>query len=79
MTRDHALNSLREAITEAMTTGKDKDTEIAAHVKDVDQAVKAVKRDLIAKLPKQKRAGQVITKNLRVEVIHETEDVLAAA
>ena len=79
ITRDHALNSLREAITEAMNQGKDTDTEIAAHVKDVDQAVKAVKRDLIAKLPKQKRSGQVITKDLEVEVVNVPEDVLAAA
>jgi hypothetical protein len=79
VTRDHALNSLREAITEAMNQGKDKDTEIAARVKDVEQAVKTVKNDLIAKLPKQKRSGQVITKDLEVEVVNEREDVLAAA
>ena len=68
VTRDHALNMLKEALTEAMTNGKDKDTEIAARVKDVEKAVESIKRDLIAKLPKQKRAGRVVTKNLTIEV-----------
>ena len=81
VTGDHALNLLRESITEAMTTGKSKDKEIAARVKQVEKAVETVKRDLIAKLPKQKRAGRVITKDLEVEVlpVHELDDALAAA
>lgn len=81
VTGDHALNLLRESITEAMTTGKSKDKEIAARVKEVEKAVETVKRDLIAKLPKQKRAGRVITKDLEVEVlpVHELDDALAAA
>ena len=79
VTRDHALNMLKEAITEALTSGKDKDTEIAARVKDVEKAVDSIKRDLIAKLPKQKRAGRVVTKNLTVEVEPVLEESFAVA
>jgi hypothetical protein len=79
VTRDHALNMLKEALTEAMTNGKDKDTEIAARVKDVEKAVESIKRDLIAKLPKQKRAGRVVTKNLTVEVEPALEESFAVA
>ena len=77
VTRDHALNMLKEAITEAMINGKDKDTEIAARMKDVEKAVEAIKRDLIAKLPKQKRAGRVITKHLTIEVEPVREESFA--
>ena len=79
VTRDHALNMLREAVTEALTSGKNKDTEIAARVKDVEKAVESIKRDLIAKLPKQKRAGRVVTKNLTVEVEPVLEESFAVA
>ena len=81
VTRDHALNMLKEAITEAMTNGKDKDTEIAARVKDVEKAVEAIKRGLIDKLPKQKRSGRVVTKNLTVEVepVCELDETFAVA
>ena len=79
VTRDHALNLLKEAITEALTSGTNKDTEIAARVKDVEKAVEAVKRDLIAKLPKQKRAGRVVTKNLSIEVKPVREESFAVA
>jgi len=79
VTRDHALNMLKEALTEAMTNGKDKDTEIAARVKDVEKAVESIKRDLIAKLPKQKRAGRVVTKNLMVELEPVCEESFAVA
>lgn len=81
VTRDHALRLLREAITEAMKDGLDKDERIKAHIKDVDEAVKAVKDDLIAKLPKAKRSGRVITKDLMIELLpaHEIEEVLAVA
>lgn len=81
VTRDHALNMLKEAITEAMTNGKDKDTEIASRMKDVEKAVEAIKRDLIAKLPKQKRSGRVVTKNLSIEVepVHELDETFAVS
>lgn len=79
VSRDHALRMLREAITEAMTTGKSKDERIEARIKDVEKAVEAVKTDLIAKLPKQKRAGRIITKDLEVEILPVEDGVLAAA
>ena len=81
VTRDHALNMLKEAVTEAMTNGTNKDTEIAARVKDVEKAVEAIKRDLIAKLPKQKRSGRVVIKNLNIEVepVRELEETFAVA
>lgn len=76
--RDHALRMLREAITEAMESGTTtKNEQIKARVNDIETAVKAVKTDLIAKLPKQRRAGRVITKDLEIEVI--TDDALAVA
>ena len=79
VTRDHALNILKEAITEAMTNGTNKDTEIAARVKDVEKAVEAIKRDLIAKLPKQKRSGRVVIKNLNIEVEPVLEESFTVA
>ena len=79
VTRDHALEMLKEAVTEALTSGKDKDTEIASRMKDVEKSVEAIKRDLIAKLPKQKRAGRVVTKNLTVEVEPVREESFAVA
>ena len=77
--RDHALQMLREAITEAMTNGKGKDEQIEARMKDVEKAVAAVKKDLIAKLPKAKRSGRVITKELEVEVLPVVDEALATA
>ena len=77
ITRDHALRMLREAITEAMQNGKDTDEQIEARMMDVQAAVKAVKTDLIAKLPKQRRSGRVVTKDLQIEVL--TEDALIPA
>ena len=77
--RDHALRLLREAITEAMENGKGTDERIEARMKDVATAVEAVKKDLISKLPKQKRAGRVVTKDLEVEVLPVHEDVLTPA
>lgn len=74
--RDYALKMLREAITEAMKDGADKGEHIQARLKDVETAIKAVKDDLIAKLPKQKRAGRVITKDLQIEVLSATAEAL---
>ena len=76
--RDHALQMLKEAITEAMENGKGKDEQIEARIEDVELAVKAVKKDLISKLPKAKRSGRVITKDLEVEVV-PVEEALATA
>jgi hypothetical protein len=77
--RDHALRLLREAILEAMADGANTDERIEARMKDVATAVEAVKKDLISKLPKQKRAGRVVTKDLEVEVLPVHEDVLTPA
>jgi hypothetical protein len=81
VTRDHALRMLREAITEALKDGVDKDERIKAQIKDVDEAIKTVKEDLLAKLPKAKRAGRVVTKVLVIEVLpaHEEQEALATA
>jgi len=70
---------LREAITEAMTEGSNKSERIEARLKDVEAAVKAVKDDLIAKLPKARRSGKVVTKDLEVEVLSVADDVLVPA
>ena len=75
--RDHALRMLKEAITEAMKDGADKGERIEARIKDVDEAVKAVKEELIAKLPKVKRAGRVVTRELMIEVLPVHEETLA--
>ena len=79
ITREHALNMLRGAITEAMTEGTDKNERIESHLKDVEAAVKAVKDDLLAKLPKARRSGKVVTKNLEVEVLPVADEVLVPA
>ena len=77
ITREHALNMLRDAITEAMAEGTDKNERIEARIKDVEAAVKAVKDELIAKLPKARRSGKVVTRDLTVEFV--AEEVLAVA
>ena len=77
--RDHALRILKEAILEAMENGNNKNEQIEARLKDVEKAVAAVKKDLIAKLPKQKRNGRVVTKDLEIEVLPVTDETLATA
>ena len=80
ITRDHALRMLREAITEAMLDGVKEDANIESHVKDVDAAIKAVRTDLINQLPKMRRTGKVITKDLTVSVLASADvPVLAVA
>jgi len=81
VTRDRALAILREAITEAMAEKANKGERIEARIKDVETAVQAVKDDLIAKLPKTKRAGRLVTKDLRIEVVpvHEEQETLVPA
>jgi hypothetical protein len=75
--RDHALRMLKEAITEAMRDGANKGERIEARIKDVETAIQAVKEELIGKLPKAKRAGRVITKDLVIEVLPVHEETLA--
>ena len=79
VSRNHALRMLREAITEAMENGKSKDERIEARIKDVEKAVETVKKDLIAKLPKVKRSGRVVTKDLHIEVLQVYEELLEPA
>ena len=80
VTRDHALRMLREALTEAMLDGVKEDAHIQDRVKDVDAAIKAVRTELIERLPKMRRSGRVITKGLTVTVTDATgATVLAVA
>jgi hypothetical protein len=80
ITRDHALRMLREAITEAMLDGVKEDANIESHIKDVGAAIKAVRNELINQLPKMRRTGKVITKDLAVTVMAATDQpVLAVA
>ena len=80
ITREHALRMLREAITEAMVDGVKEDGHIQDRIKDVDAAVKAIRTELIDRLPKMRRSGKLITKGLSVTVTAATgETVLAVA
>ncbi len=67
--RDRALAMLREALEEAMTAKVKEDASIKDRIKDIDEAVKAIRKDLIAKLPKMPREGKVLLDNLQVEVM----------
>ncbi len=78
ITRDHALRMLREAVTEAMLAGVKEDDHIQGHVKDVDAAIKAIRTELIDRLPKMRRSGRVITKDLTVTVSSATEETTLA-
>ena len=69
ITRDHALNMLREAITEAMDDGVSEDTSIQDRIGDVTTAITAVRKELLDKLPKMKRAGRLDLSDLEVEVV----------
>jgi len=75
--RDHALRILKEAILEAMENGNNQSEQIEARLKDVERAVSAVKKDLLDKLPKVKRNGRVVTKDLRIEVLPVIEEAVA--
>ena len=67
--RDRALIMLREALEEAMTAKVKEDASIKDRIKDVDEAVKAIRKDLIAKLPKMHREGKVLLDNLEIEIM----------
>lgn len=67
--RDAAMDMLREAITEAMQENRKEDTAVQKRIEDVNAAIKAVKTDLIAQLPKMPRAGKLDTKNLSIDVL----------
>lgn len=67
--RDRALAMLREALTEAMTAKVKEDKSIASRIKDVDEAVKAIRKELIAGLPKMPREGKLLLDDLQVEML----------
>ncbi len=67
--REHALAMLRDALQEAMTAEVKEDASIKARIKDVDEAVKAIRQDLIAGLPKMHREGKLLLDGLHVEVM----------
>lgn len=67
--RDAAMTMLRDAIHEAMENGENEDTAVKKRIEDVEAAIKAVKMDLIAKLPKMPRAGRLDTKGLTIDVL----------
>ena len=68
LAQDEAMGLLREAITEAMDQGVGEDAHIKRRIDDVSAAIKAVREDLLAELPKMPRAGRTITKSLRITV-----------
>jgi hypothetical protein len=67
--QDQAMALLREAITEAMNEDTEKDAEIKSRIDNVTEAIAAVRKDLLAKLPKMERAGRTITKGLQITVL----------
>lgn len=54
--KEAAMSVLRDAITAAMRAETNESPSIKSRIDDVAQAVAAVKRDLIAELPKMRRA-----------------------
>ena len=79
ITQDHALRMLKEAISEALTAGKNTSAEIEARMKHVEKAIQTVKQDLLDELPKVKRSGRLVTKDLRVQVVENAQDKPMAA
>ena len=67
--REHALAMLRDALQEAMTNKVKEDASIKERIKDIDVAVKAIRGDLIAELPKMHREGKLLLDDLQVEVM----------
>lgn len=77
ITRDAAIRMMREAMTEALELGSDKDGKdaaIHARIKDVEAATKLVKQDLLASLPKVPRDGKLLTKDIKVKMVGQTDD-----
>ena len=79
VTRDRALQMLKESISEALNTGRATSEQIEARMRDVQKAVDAVKRDLLDQLPKQTRNGRLITKDLAVEILPVADEALIPA
>lgn len=68
LNRDEALSLLREAITEAMDDKVNEDAAIQQRIDDVQEAISAVRSELIDQLPKMKRSGRLVTKDLDIAV-----------
>jgi hypothetical protein len=67
--RGPALEMLKQALLEAMDKGTKEDPNIQDRMKDVEAATKAIRQDLIAKLPPMKRSGKLLLKDLDVEIV----------
>lgn len=67
--RDEALAMLRDAIHEAMANGEKEDEAVMQRIEDVNAAIKSVRQDLIAKLPKMHRSGKIETNGLAIDVL----------
>lgn len=67
--RDAAMEMLRDALHEAMQENRNEDAAVHARIEDVQTAIKAVKTELIATLPKMPRAGRLDTKGLCIDVL----------
>jgi hypothetical protein len=67
--RDAAMTMLREAITEAMNDGRNEDSSVLKRIEDVEAAIKAVRSELLSRLPKMHRSGRLDTKNLCIDVL----------
>ncbi len=68
---------MREILTLAINEGQCKNQQLEARMKDVESAIKMVKEELISKLPKQRRSGRLVTKNLQVNVLPVIEEAVA--
>ncbi|MHB8971246.1 MAG: hypothetical protein ACYC4N_12435 [Pirellulaceae bacterium] len=79
ITQDHALRMLKEAITEALSAGKDTSEEIQSRIKHVEKAIQVVRENLLEELPKVRKNGRLITKDLRVELLPVQEESLVPA
>ena len=68
LNRDEALSLLREAITKAMDDKVNEDAAIQARIDDVQLAISSIRNTLINQLPKMKRSGRLVTKDLDIAV-----------
>ena len=66
--QDAAMSILRDAIKEAMQSKTNESPSIKSKMDEVAEAVAAVKRDLIAELPKMRRTGRTDVSDLRVTI-----------
>ena len=67
--RGPALQMLKQALLEAMDKGTKEDPSIQERMKDVEAAMKAIRKDLIAELPPMRRSGKLLMKDLDVEIV----------